>query len=229
MNIKIKGPVLILALVILIVGSGSKMAWTEIVTNQVPWNLYTDSRAINNAQEIWNFFRGNNFTEEATAGILGNTSQESFNNPGQIGLNYSTTNPYTPRGLLMWTTQTNIDRLYSYTGASTWMQGSRQCAYILDNPNDWVFFPNSSQGYTYTWAQYAQLTDIYEATKAFCWEAERPGSPQMNKRTGYAAYWYEQFTGTIPPDPPPPPPPPGNSDFLLMAGRDIMRRTYFKH
>ena len=207
------------------------MAWTSIVTNGVPWNIYTDQRSIDNAQEIWNYFVGNGFTEEAAAGILGNISQECFNNPGQIGLNYSITDPYTPRGLLMWTGQTNIDRLYSYTG-SNWSDGTSQCAYINDNPNGWVFFPNASQGYTYSWADYQALNDVYEATRAFCWEAERPGSPQMDKREGYAAYWFEQFTGSVPPGPTPPlpdPPMPTPDNFLLMAGRDIMRRTWFQH
>ena len=161
-----KGLVIILALAILIVGSGfDNMAWTSIVTNGVPWDLYSDPNAINNETEIWNYFTSNGFTPEATAGIMGNMAAESYFNPGQIGHNQSTTYMYSSRGLIMWTTQQNIDRLYSVVGINTWMDGAAQCSYIESNPNDWVFYPDStsiSQGFPYTWAQFKQLNNVYD-------------------------------------------------------------------
>lgn len=233
-----KGLVILLALSILIVGSGfDNMAWTSIVTNGVPWDLYNDPRAINNEIEIWNYFTNNGFTDEATAGIMGNMAAESFMNPGQIGLNMSMTNPYTSRGLIMWTTQLNIDRLYSVVGINTWMDGAAQCSYIESNPNDWVFYPDSTsiaQGFPYTWAQFKQLTDVYTASDAFYWEAERPGDGSQGKRQGFAVYFLQKFTGQYPPTPPPippqpPAPTPTPSNFLwLLGGRDVMRRLWFK-
>ena len=137
----------------------------------------------------------------------------------------------------MWTTQQNIDRLYSYTGQSNWMDGSAQLNYINDNPNDWVFYPDDTsiaQGFPYTWAQFKQLNNVYTASDAFYWEAERPGDGSQGRRQGFAVYFFQKFTGQDPPTPPPIPPQPPTptptpSNFLwLLGGRDVMRRLWFK-
>ena len=91
------------------------MAWIELATNQLGiWDIPDSPEALNNAQIIWDFFKGMLFSDESIAGILGNMAQESMLNPHQFGYNASMTDPYTPRGLIMWTTQANIQNMYNY-------------------------------------------------------------------------------------------------------------------
>ena len=189
--------------------------WTYEVVNYQPWNFYTSQEAHDNAQLIWEYFRARGFTEEACAGILGNMSIESFVNPGQIGLGYPIADPYSPQGLIMWTTTGGIDQLHNYATAegTVWYDGTLQCKLIYDNPNDSIFWPRN--GYYYTWAQFAQLTDVDEATLAFCWEAEAPGTPHETERKQAAAYWFQEFTGHQPGQTLP---------LWMMGGREVLRR-----
>ena len=194
-------------------------AWTSIITNAIPWTYTTSTQAHDNAENIWTYFRGKGLTEEATAGILGNLTQESYVNPGQIGHNYSVTDPYSPKGLMMWTTTGAIDQLYDYTSnlGLPWNDGSAQIQLIWDNPNGSIFWPRI--GYYYTWDNgpngFFNLTNVEEATKAFCWEAEAPGDPQMNKRVQAANYWFQEFTGHAPSQTLP---------LWMMGGREVLRR-----
>ena len=201
------------------------MPWTSIVTNIVnPWapDTYKTSQACHdNAENIWNYLRLQGFTEEATAGVLGNLTQESILNPGQIGIGQSTTDPYTPRGLMMWTTHSIIDVLYDYASnhGANWYDGAMQIQFIAENPiypgyaNGAIFYPRN--GYYYTYDQFKQLTNVNEATHAFCWEAEAPGDPQMNKREEAADFWFQEFTGHAPG---------GSLPFWMMGGREVLRR-----
>ena len=160
------------------------------ITNKRPWDLTSD-QALNNAQEIYDFFIDKGYTEEAAAGIIGNMAVESYLNPGQIGHGYKVYNRYSPRGFIMWTSSPNIDSLYRVLGYDQWHNGYLQLEYIQYNPNNLVFCPNPDMGYNYSWVEYSQLTDLEEAVKAFCWEAERPkpASAHINLRIKYAMYY----------------------------------------
>ena len=200
-------------------------SWTYYITNAMnPWApdyYYTSQACHDNGQLIWNYFRTQGFTEEATAGVMGNLTQESMLNPGQIGIGYPISDPYSPRGFMMWTTSNIIDILYSYANDynMNWYDGDLQCMFIAENKvypgfaNGCIFWPRN--GYTYTYAQFKELTDIDEATKAFCWEAESPSDPQMNKRLAAAGYWYTEFHGTGPGQTLP---------LWMMGGREVLRR-----
>lgn len=189
------------------------MAWTSLIVNHHPWDYTTSQEAHDNALITWTFFRSHGFTEEATAGILGNLSIESYMNPGQIGLDYPITK-YSPKGLMMFTTTGAIDQLYDYAAnmGETWDSGNAQINLILDNPNNSVFFPRN--GYNYTWEEYKSIANIEEATKAFCWEAEAPGVPHMESRIAASNFWYAKFSGG------------GGSEKLplWMMGRELIRR-----
>ena len=190
--------------------------WTSQIINYQPWVYYQSQEAHDNAEITWNFFRSNGLTEESIAGILGNLTQESYMNPGQIGLGYPVADTYSPKGLMMWTTHGAIDQLYSYTAnlGRPWSDGDAQIRLIMDNPNNSIFWPRN--GYNYTWAEFQALTNVEEATRAFCWEAEAPGDPQMDKRITAANYWYQEFSGH---------PVPGTGLPLWMMGRENIRRN----
>ena len=219
-----KQATIVLLTISLMLGGNKMPTWTSIVTNQNPWdpNDYrTDQRAHDNAEIAWNYFRSQGFTEEATAGVLGNLTVESYMNPGQIGHNYSISDPYSPKGLMMWTTSSIIDILYSYASEhnKNWYDGDLQCMFIAENrvypgfANGCIFYPRN--GYNYTYDQFKQLTDINECVHAFCWEAEAPGTPHMNNRESAAAYWFTEFTGHQP----------GQTLPLWMMGRENIRRN----
>ena len=197
----------------IVIGGRDMPNWTSLIVNTQPWTYNISPEAHDNAEIIWNFFRSQGLTEEATAGILGNLTQESYVNPGQIGLGYPIADTYSPKGLMMWTTHGAIDQLYSYTAnlGRPWNDGDAQIRLIMDNPNNSIFWPRN--GYYYTWEQYQQLQDIDEATHAFCWEAEAPGDPQMNKRETAAHYWYGEFHGSTP----------GQTLPIWMMGRENLR------
>ena len=176
-----------------------------------------------NAFMIYQFFSALGFTNEAIAGLLGNIQQESTINPG-IWQNLTPgTGGY---GLVQWTPSSNYFNYAASEGVDTNNpdeNGSCQCRLINDCENAGQWLPDTIHGYTYTWAQFSQLTDYEEATKAFCWEYERPGNPDMARRIGYAEHWYNLFnTGEWQGNP-------GNPDPVFIADRrgfisDLQRR-----
>lgn len=142
-----------------------------------------------NAYMVYQFFSGIGFSYAAIAGLLGNMQQESGINPGRwqggSGPGY---------GLVQWDPASNYLNWASAQGINTNdddQNGEGQCNLInlCESVGQWL--PNSSHGYTYTWAQFSQLTNVSEAVQAFCWEFERPGTPMMQNRLDYASYWYD--------------------------------------
>ena len=238
-----KGLVIILALTILIVGSGYKMAWTYTIGNGYYGDVYTTGWKYDNAWEIWSYFINAGATEEAVAGMLGNITWEGEMNPGQIQHNTDPNDPLSGRGLIGWTPGTKIIN-YANSVGGDWYDGNIQCQFIDQVPSQ-NFLPNSVAGYNYSWSEFKQLTDYNVAACAWLFEAERPadqGMAQQQRRMGAAENWYNLFHGKITPDPhpvtppdpgpqpdpPDTPQPPGTMDMKLYGGRDVMRRLWFK-
>lgn len=231
-----------LALTLLIVGSGYRMAWTSVVTNQQPPDPFTTSWLYDNAHEFWNYFVGRGYTKEAVAGMMGNITHEGCFNPGQVQINLPIADPQTGRGLCGWTPGTKIISYANSVGAD-WYDGPTQCDFIyyyypqgfLPGYSNWV--SNPTMGYNYSWSEFTQLTNVEDAACAFLYQAENPKNPgnTYKQRITDAYRWYNEFSGEtpipVPPDPgpPPTPQPPGSMDMKLIGGRDVMRRIWFKH
>ena len=142
-----------------------------------------------NAFMVWQYFSALGFTPESIAGLLGNMQQESGINPGRwqggTGPGY---------GLVQWDPASNYMNYASRHGIDindADSNGNGQCQCINDSESEGQWLPNSGHGYTYTWAQFSQLSDWSTATQAFCWQFERPGTPMMSNRLTYAAHWYD--------------------------------------
>lgn len=184
------------------------MAWIYEITSSTPsWsNTKDDPTVINNTWEFYNYFNGY-MTIEAMAGILGNMRHESAGiNPGQMEIGYGG-DPAHGYGLIQWTPSTDLTDYVS----GNWYDGNVQCDLIQRegeniSPVNGRWIPTSA--YPYTWAQFCQLTNVEEATKAYLYERER-GTSVINLRVGYALEEYEILGGT------PPTPTPGIS--LLIA------------
>lgn len=186
------------------------MAWHYVDTVNAIWTNTasgSNSDQIDNATEMWNYFRGLGYSEQATSAIIGNAQYESTLNPAQweYGHNYD---PQYGYGLFQWTPSTRYTSLYCGTYGYNRVDGQPQCAWVdtqtiggLDG-DQWI-------GVTapYSWNDFK--TSTYTPTDlayAFCRNWERGGWNSL--RATNAEYWYQYFTGTQPPTPPDPPPPP---------------------
>lgn len=142
-----------------------------------------------NAYMVFSYFNALGFSAAAIAGILGNFQQESTINPG---LWQGLTPGSGGYGLMQ---STPASKYFNYASANNIdtndpdENGDGQCAYVNDGPSLGEWLPGS--GYSYTWAQFSQLTDYEEATKAFLYQYERAGTPALTNRLEYAAHWYD--------------------------------------
>ena len=171
------------------------------------------SEAVNNAWEMYRYFITQNplTTVEALCGIVGNVCAESHIDPWQeqVGSGHGF-------GLIQWTPPTSLTDVFG----NPLPTGDDQCSLIfneiMDNQVMWGggarWIPTSA--YPYTGQQFSNLTDIYEATRAYFYERER--GTWSNSRLTWAAYYYEVFTGSPPPTPPTPPTPTRTRDKMPL-------------
>lgn len=162
----------------------------------------TQAEMENNATEFYAYFNNKGFTLESVAGMLGNIQQESTINSG-IKQTESTSSGW---GLIQWTPSTNLTE-YTTTHGSMWSSGKIQSQLIWDEiingyAGQWI--PKSEIGYGYTGKEFAELTDVDEACKAYLYERERAGIEALANRLTYANNWYEFLKGVTPPVPPTP-------------------------
>lgn len=158
-------------------------------------NSYLDTYGdtmTDNAYMVFSYFHDLGFSNAAIAGLLGNMQRESTINPG---LWESLTVGSGGYGLVQWTPASGWFNYASAHGIDTTdadESGDGQCACVNNCTNDGQWIPTSS--YPYSWAEFAQLTDVHEAVKAFCYEYERPGVVALQDRLDYADHWYDVIT-----------------------------------
>ena len=81
------------------------MAWTYIDTASQVWTHSapnSNAAQIDNAREMWNFFRSRGYSEQATAAIMGNAQEESALNPAQWQYGSYVGNRNLGYGLFQW-------------------------------------------------------------------------------------------------------------------------------
>lgn len=173
-----------------------------------------------NANNVKDYLSARGFTEAAIIGIIANMEHESYMNPGQQEHGYSG-NVNHGYGLVQWTPARDKILAYAAGAGRNWYDGELQMDYLMVNaPQSWI--PTSS--YNFSWDDYKQLTDIYQATAAFFYNFER--GTWTNDLYDYAYNWDQYLYGgvtpptppspPIPPTPPYPPPDPSVDDDLLL-------------
>lgn len=155
----------------------------------VPPELTTEKEK--NAWAVWQFLKSKGYSEQATAGILGNMDQESGIMPdideGGGGPGY---------GLVQWTSpiagesgRAYVQRLLGQAGISGDYRNITTQLKLLDwHMHNGQYIPSAA--YPYSVAQFKALTDIGTATMAFEANFERPAVTHP-ERIPMAQYWYE--------------------------------------
>ncbi|WP_338350236.1 phage tail spike protein [Enterococcus faecalis] len=154
----------------------------------VPPELTTEKEK--NAWAVWQFLKSKGYSEQATAGILGNMDQESGIMPdideGGGGPGY---------GLVQWTSpiagesgRAYVQRLLGQAGISGDYRNITTQLKLLDwHMHNGQYIPSAA--YPYSVAEFKVLTDIGTATMAFEANFERPAVTHP-ERIPMAQYWY---------------------------------------
>lgn len=195
------------------------MSWHYVDTASQVWSHAASSSSqyqIDNASEMWAYFRNVGYSEQATAAIIGNAQHESALNPAQW--QYGTYVGNTGAGgygLFQWDPARRYWQTYcDYYGYDR-TNGYYQCEWVYTQTiggiegNQWIgkVTPTS-------WSDFIISTSSpSDLAYAFCRNWERGNWVQ--ERATNANYWYQYFTGTTPD---PPTPDPGDGSYAAWFG-----------
>ena len=177
------------------------MAWYAVDTDQVPG--MTQAQQENNVNIIAAYFRGQGWTDNAIAAMLGNMQVESYINPGQfeIGHNYSASYGF---GLVQWTPRTKFSDWAGADWRTNYDKQIQRIQYELQNGLQWTY------NVAMTFAQFSVSTDSVDyLTEVFCRNYENPldWTASISIRRTNANNWYTYLGNT---------PTPGNLPIWLL-------------
>lgn len=139
---------------------------------------------MNNKQIIWNFLKSKGFTDEQTAGIMGNIEQESNYDPKSVN---SSSGAY---GLFQWLGSRKTD-LQNYA-----KKQGKPASDINVQLNFFWEELNGSESYTLTRLQNNKSNSASTYAVIFENAFERSGGSQLQKRKDYAESVLTEMTGT---------------------------------
>ena len=143
---------------------------------------------------IWKFFRDNGFSEEATAGIMGNMQAESGIDPTRLQVGGPA------KGIVQWEGGrfTNMVN-YAQSKGRDWTDLMSQLEFVLMEMKDSrVTFWKSNAKYCNNIEEFKKLKNVQQATHDFEEAFERAGVKALEKRYQYASYYYKAFSGKTP-------------------------------
>lgn len=202
------------------------MAWHYIDTASQVWThnaASSNQDQIDNASEMWAYFRNKGYSEQATAAMIGNAQHESALNPAQWQYGSYVGNESLGYGLFQWDPASRYWQLYCGHFGYDRTSGYYQCEWVDTQTigglegNQW----NGKVAPT-SWNDFKVSTSSpTDLAYAFCRNWERGNWEQ--RRADNANYWYQYFTGTTPD---PPTPDPGDSSYAAWFAvfRTIMKR-----
>lgn len=155
-------------------------------------NYLTVSQMENNAQLVWNFFKGYGWTKNAVAALLGNMQGESNINPG-LWESRDEGNMNCGYGLVQWTPANKvIDWLESNGYAIN--SGFGQCARIIYELENHIQY-YATNAFNFSFYDFAHSTQTPEyLAKAFIYNYERPYNYDQPQRETYARNWYNYIS-----------------------------------
>ena len=146
------------------------------------------------AEQVWNYLKSQDLTDEVAAAIMGNMQQES-------GLSTTAVNPSSGAyGICQWLggRLTSLEERAKENG-TTKDDLLTQLEHLMSElPGEIETYSSANLGKKMTYDEFKSLTNIEEATKAFCLCFERPGSWEaaIGNRVNYANEFYAKFNGT---------------------------------
>ena len=144
------------------------------------------TRVDETTQNVWQFFRNRGFSEEATAGIMGNLQQESGIDPTR------SQNGGPAKGIAQWESgRFNNLKDYAASRGTDWTDLDTQLSFIIIELNGLNNFWKGVKDLR----EFRLLTDCQLATEIFEKSFERAGEPNMEARYEYANYYLQQFAG----------------------------------
>lgn len=166
------------------------MAWWAKRTDAPPG--ITTAQQENNVNIIATYFRGQGWTDNAIAAMLGNMQVESYLNPAQfeIGHNYS---PNYGFGLVQWTPRTKFSSWAGTDWETNYNKQLQRISYELANGLQWTY------NVAMSFAQFAVSTDSVDyLTEVFCRNYENPldWTASITIRRTYANNWYTYLGNT---------------------------------
>lgn len=157
----------------------SSNAWLSTAQQQV------------NAKYIWQVLKAKGWTENAIAGLLGNTHVESSHNPG-IYEGLQAGNLSRGFGLVQWTPASGIHDWANNLGLSPTSMDTQLKAIDEDVLYGWI--PTSN--YNLTFSEFKKSTQSPEwLAQAYLLNFERPAVQYQPARSTHSRYWYNQLRG----------------------------------
>lgn len=133
-----------------------------------------------NVEKAWFFFKNKGFSDEATAGILGNAMQESRLEPDTVeagnGIGF---------GIFQWSFTRRTD-------LENWAKQNNLDVKSLSTQLNFTMVELEKMSFT---ENYKKIKDVYEATDQFEREYERAGIKMMANRYKFAEEIYKKFKG----------------------------------
>ena len=183
--------------------SGEPIKWYQNITDQ--YGALSAKQTYNNAMCTYWGFKALGYTDEATAGIMGNIEVESAHtfNPGQWEFGYHMA-PSSGFGLFQFTPSTKYTQWAKQKGINiqdATQNGNGQLKWVNEHPGQWTG--------PYKWQDFKKLTSVDKSAKDWMLHWERPADQSVNAqnyRAKLAREWYEKIK-TFGPGPGPGPDP----------------------
>jgi flagellum-specific peptidoglycan hydrolase FlgJ/phage-related protein len=170
------------------------------------------------AKAVWTFFTGKGYSPQATAGILGNMTQESGVDPTVI----QGGGKGPAAGICQWENYNNKSARwkqmsdYAASKGKDWKDLQSQLEFVdmelSGTGNVDKYTSTLLKRYAGSYDAFKQETDINRATKLFEDSFERAGKPNMERRYSAAKTYYDQFKS-------------GSSDINVGAGGGFTMAT----
>lgn len=152
----------------------------------------------NNQEKVWNFFKGQGFSDAATAGVMGNLMQESSTSINPT-LKQSGGGP--GRGIAQWTLGSsrwnNLNR-YARSKGTQWTDLQTQLEFMVKEMQDGSAYWHKRNVSTKSYADFKQSTSVDQAVMDFERAYERAGKPMYKNRKKYAHQMMQAYGGTGP-------------------------------
>lgn len=153
------------------------------------------------AEKVWNFFKAEGYSDEATAGILGNMHAESGVDPTSI----QGGGKGPAAGIVQWESWSKQEGRwknmsdYAASKGKDWTDLQCQLEYIISDaelPSCLKTYSQGNCGTYYDIDAFKSMDDVDLATEVFEKCFERAGTPHMETRLSAAREFYERFKGT---------------------------------